>query len=148
MTKQKSDKPARFVLSTLLLLALPLTGCSQEPRSIGAPEMLARVMDAETGEPVVGAAVEVTVHVEKPTSSIEHTDSKIIYSHITIVRADGRFMVPAWGPVDIPSGWHLVQDDPGIKITKEGYGFTIFSNAEWNHPPKKDASGTTILGAA
>lgn len=104
-------------------------------------------MDAETGDPVVGATAEVRVHIERPTSNIEHMDSRVIYSYQTTVGADGRFTLPAWGPIDIPDGWHLFEDDPEIVLKKEGYGFTTFGNDEWKHHPKKDAAGATILEA-
>ena len=90
------------------------------PTVTRAPNMTARLVDGMTGEPISDARVEVLNTIE-PSFSMCGGECKALHSYHTITDRDGYFVVPAWGPETVPSGWTNDPLGPWVKFVKDGY---------------------------
>ena len=116
----------KYVTIYALLLALPLQGCVT---AYSAKAIEARVIDADTHQPVEGANVVAHWVLHFGLEGGQQTDLMLIEA---VTDKDGRFYFPAWGPQSIPSRlpWdaRMKNRDPAIIIFKPGYQWVGLSN--------------------
>lgn len=114
----------RSVLAPLALVVLLAPSCWTMPtRVVHTPEIAGRVIDHETGEPVVGA--EVFVSRFAATNYVGHSGASVFYgTRWTTTDEQGRFAFPAEDtpvPPDIQR-WEQFSDEPGVVVIHPGYG--------------------------
>ena len=103
----------------LALLATSLTACAT---SYSAKPMTAKVVDADTGEPLEGVNVVAHWMMEDPVAARGQGDLELMEA---VTDRNGEFRFPGWGPKAIPSdtypGTRLTNQDPAIIFFKSGY---------------------------
>src|SRR5258706_11496207 len=118
-----------------MLFAMPLfSACAAVPLTYSADSLEARVVDAETKQPISGAVVVATwvlVGGEHPG----RTEALVVKEAIT--DADGKFQFPAWGPVLRPESGVLDVLDPEMVIVKAGYLLGVANNYGDGSPGKR-----------
>ena len=90
-----------------------------------------RIVDAETGAPVAGAVVIGYHELVKPFGLEAPIIAGKLHVAEAVTDADGRYHLPAWGPVPRPDKSYLRRDEPILMIYREGY--RLFTNAGY-HP--------------
>lgn len=109
--------------------------------SYSALPITAKVVDAQTGQPLSGANVVVSWGVV----SVTGRSAGIMALDEALTDADGSFHIAGWGPKAIssqlPRGSRMVGDSPEILVFKSGYKLVAFHN--YNTPDRiKDPSYT------
>ena len=96
------------------MIAFPTT-----PVHYKCPEISSVVIDSFTGKPVENATVAIRWSALRPR---DWHGSHIMDIHAVTVTTgkDGRFVVPAWGPVTTDRAWRLYDWDPDVSVTKNG----------------------------
>ncbi|MDQ3267961.1 MAG: carboxypeptidase-like regulatory domain-containing protein [Pseudomonadota bacterium] len=116
----------KFFPIFILILALPIQGCAT---AYSAKEIEARVIDADTKQPLEGVNVVAQWTLEGGMEGGVLTSLMLMES---VSDKNGRFYFPAWGPKPIPSGlpWNarLKNEDPGMVMFKSGYELKGLSN--------------------
>ena len=138
----------RFVIAIMIVGAIAWMAYTtmRGPTAASAPTVVARLIDGDTGQPVAGAKVKYTATIEKP-HAYHGYDDKIFYAYETVTDADGRFVVPAWGPKPIPHGWYGHNSSPWVEIEKESYN-SSFKKYTSGTPWQMDRFGMAIISAA
>jgi hypothetical protein len=112
----------------LIFVGLSLPGCTR----YSAAPIVARVVDAETGQPVVGANVLVTWELENHFGGLEERGRGLMTQLEAVTDTEGRFRIPAWGPQIIPVREPpfsmLSPSQPAIRVFKSGYAITVVQN--------------------
>ena len=127
-TKRRLAIAAAVVAAAYALLHL----CA--PFYVGGRTLTARVVDSESGEPVIGALVEVAVYVDKPYF-LHGSEIRQVFKHSTHTDENGRFSIPAWGPVPVERGWRYGHLGPSLSISKEGYSAGEFGRSRGRGDP-------------
>lgn len=124
----------KFTTQWLLVIGtmLPLTACATGyPSHYSAEAIAAKVIDAETKQPLEGVIVTANwqllggIEGTYPVGQMQLLE--------TLTGPDGVFRFPAWGPLKRPQG-HLLNDDPQLLLFKPGYEYRRLSNwleASW-----------------
>ena len=112
----------------LALLATSLTACAT---SYSAKPMTAKVVDADTGEPLEGVNVVAHWMMEDPVAARGQGDLELMEA---VTDRNGEFRFPGWGPKAIPSdtypGTRLTNQDPAIIFFKSGYrSFAVINDS-------------------
>ncbi len=112
------------VLAPLALVVLLAPSCWTMPtRVVYTPEIAGRVIDHETGKPVIGA--EVFVSRFAATNYVGHSGASVFYgTRWTTTDERGHFAFPAEDtpvPPDIQR-WEQFSDEPGIVVIHPDYG--------------------------
>lgn len=124
----------RSMLSIVLGLELLLTGCSAaRPLTYRAAAIQGRIVDAETGQPVEGAAVvavwEIDVIKGNPfVALVERSERLHILEAVT--DATGAYTIPAWGPTLLSPRAQVSRYEPQLYIFKRGYHTKRLNNHE------------------
>lgn len=118
--------PSKFnVFLSIAVFAL-LQGCAT---TYSAQSIEARVIDAETREPLAGVNVVAHWVLSFGVEGGLQTDMKLME---TVTDKEGKFYFPAWGPEPIPAGlpWEarMKNQDPEIILFKSGYMWRALSN--------------------
>lgn len=112
----------------LLMLALVglATGCVLAPPFYWAREIRGRVVDADTGEAIEGAVV--VADWKLYGGGMGHGGYRnSLRKDETLTDADGRFALPAWGPLRRPS-YEILDDAPHIVIFRRTYEIATLRN--------------------
>jgi hypothetical protein len=83
-------------------------------------EVRARVVDADTGQPIEGAAVISRTELFRPGPGHGGTDGLLVRRD-AVTAADGSFVLRSWGPRFRGPFTYLEGGDPNITIFKAGY---------------------------
>ena len=133
-----------------LVLELSLAGCSlARPLTHSANTIQGRVMDAETGKPVVGAAVVATWTMYVWVGVPPYVDSrpKRLYVIETVTDTTGVYTIPSWGPSLLPLTAEVSRGSPQLRVFKRGYRPHSVSN-KWagrkHGGPTSDWDGKVI----
>jgi hypothetical protein len=94
-----------------------------------AKPITARIVDANTGQPIAGANVVAAWILEDPTSGNSQGDLQLMED---VTDGTGEFHLPGWGRKPVPPRTRLTNEDPRIIVFKAGY----FPSAVYNdsHP--------------
>lgn len=117
------------LLLVLALLPLQACGTMQSAESIEA-----RVVDDKTGEPIKGMVVVAHWQLERkyaiPPGVVGYDPRGPLQLQImeTVTDQDGHFYFPAWGPLPVPPGAYLMDEDPAIVMFKPGHEFYSTTN--------------------
>lgn len=86
-----------------------------------AQEIRGRTIDAATGDPVAGVIV--VAQWEPFQRGIGHAPGhrEVLHVYETLTGADGRYVIPAWGPKPLPFGATMEEVDPALLFFKPGY---------------------------
>lgn len=115
--------------AVLLCLTIAQPACSL-PRTYSADRIDARVIDAETEQPLEGVIV--VAHWELRSTGYNPGGSVPVGQMMTmeaITDKEGRFHFPAWGPLIAWKG-QMHDDDPQLIFFKSGYTRLILSNED------------------
>lgn len=114
-------KAYAYIFATLLLS--PLWGCAIQ---YSAEPITARVVDAETKQPIEGVNIVAHWQLEGGLEGGNNVGQMMVMEAVT--DANGKFSFPAWGPKEMPIGlpWYhanarLKNMDPEILLFKSGY---------------------------
>lgn len=108
------------------LLGLALAQCAWAPPLYWGKTIRGRVVDRKTGQPIDGAVVIADWKLYGGgVGHGGHRDSLFVQD--TATGADGRFELPAWGPVRRPS-YRILDRAPWLIVFKSGY----VHRALWN----------------
>ncbi len=135
----------RTVWMLLLALSVP-PACTSSPVYY-AEAIEARVVDAETKQPIVGVVVTANWELEKGTLGGNVPVSQLVVME-AVSGQDGKFILPAWGSKLALLG-HLVNKDPQLLLFKSGYEYRRLLNeftVPYNQGPhrRSDWNGKTI----
>lgn len=118
-----------FLLVVALLVLLPARALP--PASYAGAEINGRVVDAAGGQPLAGAVVVATWWVYRFNAPLANDGVLCFYVAEAVSDAQGRYRIPAWGPIPRPSGSQmdpLGGDDPILQAFKPGYEPEGFQN--------------------
>jgi hypothetical protein len=121
------------------------------PSEYYSKEIRARIVDADTGQPLEGVVVAKWVLSGgiKPPIDLEVLEA--------VTDKDGWFYIPGWGPKKRPVLRYLENRDPELLIFKSGYKYNNFWNArkefykDWKVKPQEmdsDELNNTISGVS
>jgi hypothetical protein len=113
-------------MPSLLLFTVMLSSCVLAPPVYWAGVIHARVMDADTGQPVEGAVV--VADWKLYGGGIGHGGHhKSLFVEETVTDANGEFTFGKWGPKQRPA--HAVLNTaPWLLVFKSGYQHRLLSN--------------------
>jgi hypothetical protein len=116
-----------------LCIAAALNGSPFGPKRYGGAEATFRVVDDQR-QPIAGAIVLMAWSFVEPNGHSERV------FHVVEAESDsaGDVRVPAWGPLDTPSGTRMKNNTPDIRIFKPGHlvFFGLNTTAEtWESAP-------------
>ena len=107
------------------------------PAAYSGAEIAGRIVDKETGEPVEGAVVVASWQVYRvemtrlKLSTVPKTN-KLFYIAEALSDAQGRYVIPAWGPIERTGEWRISPYfDPVLAIFKPGYDPEYRNNVAW-----------------
>lgn len=113
---------SQFVIAIMLP---PLAACAA-PLTYSAEPIEARVIDADTKQPIEGVVVTANWQLEEGTFGGNVQAGQLMVLE-AVTDKDGVFRFPAWGPKKAAKG-HLVSDDPQLLLFKSGYEYRRLSN--------------------
>lgn len=127
-----------------------------EPDTYSSEEIRGRVVDAASGDPIAGAVVVANWNISRTNLSIisgllaADTREKLFQVFESVTDSDGRYVIPAWGPVERPVSWAIASPyDPNIAIFKPGYDPEYRLNHAWESEiqtgPPLNQKGVAIL---
>jgi hypothetical protein len=112
----------------LLLLAVSLlsllAGCS----TLSAAPVMARVVDADTGQPLAGVAVAAYWELHKGSLFGHSPGCGAIDMEGAVTDANGEFHIPGWGPITVYGSCDMRDDNPSLILFKPGYDFAGMNN--------------------
>lgn len=98
------------------------------PDTYSGAEIKGRIVDAETGEPIEGAVVVAGWQISKTIITPDFPffwttrRSRVVHVAESLSDHEGRYVVPAWGPIERPVDWRREGSfDPQLAIFKPGY---------------------------
>src|SRR5574340_764993 len=107
------------LLVILSLIGLALSGCMSDHVTVSADPVYARVVDADTGKPLLGVAVVAYWELYKggiagggPCAAANVEEA--------VTDENGRFRLPGWGPITGPCGV-MRNGNPLLYFFKPGY---------------------------
>lgn len=109
------------ILLAGVLLSAPATATTYSAEAIEA-----RVVDAETNQPLEGVIIVAHWELERKVGDYGHSGTdprgplqlKVMEA---VTDYSGHFAFPAWGPLNAPFGAYLEGSDPAIVMFKPGY---------------------------
>lgn len=108
--------------ATLALLVLSTTGCAVMGLSnLSADPIDARVIDADTGQPIEGVVAVAYWELNKGSLAGDSLPCGSANVEEAVTDKDGRFHLPAWGPIKNPCGGVMEEYEPTIYLFKPGY---------------------------
>lgn len=112
----------------LLLAALSsLTACATDyPATYSAQPIQAKVIDAETRQPLAGVIVTANWKLTSGNAGGSTPVGQMMVLE-TATDKDGVFRFPAWGPLKRKAGFLLI-DDPQLLLFKSGYDYRRLNN--------------------
>lgn len=135
----------------LLSMALSLSACvTVYPPPYSAEPIKARVVDADTKQPLEGVVVTADWELRGSVGALPLGGSSYAGELMVMEAVTGRngmFHFPAWGPIRQDKGW-LQNHDPRLILFKSGYRHVVLTNkfrpqaeaqleplrrSEWNH---------------
>lgn len=128
----------------LLLLAISLSGCAI---IYSAEPIAARVVDAETKQPIESVIVTANWQLEEGTMG-----GNVLVGQLMVMEAvtnkEGKFAFPSWGP-KLAISSHLVNRDPQLLLFKSGYEYrelvnTFVTNYNKGSLRRSEWNGKTI----
>ncbi len=117
-----------LIVFLLLIALLPTLSCAEEDKVFRGP-WKGRVIDAETKQPIEGAAVVAVRHKSKASPAGQLTS--FLEAKETLTDKNGYFIIPAYKPINIPLFREI--RIPKFTIFKPGYGPFPW----WQVTPKK-----------
>ena len=110
----------KFIVQYLMILisTLPLAACAM-PLTYSAEPMQARVIDADTKQPLAGVIVTANWQLEKGTPGGNIQAGQLMVME-AVTDQDGKFAFPGWGPKTVWKGF-LVNEDPQLLLFKPSY---------------------------
>lgn len=116
-----------LILSALwVVFCLPLTACALGSLKYSAEPIEARVVDAETKQPLEGVIITANWQLEEGTFGGNVQTGQLNVMETTTDK-EGRFRFHGWGPLKVEKG-HLVNRDPQLILFKSGYEYLRLVN--------------------
>ncbi len=115
-------KPLFFMVLGMALAGFAVSARA-DPAMYAAKEIRGRVVDAVSGEPLAGATVVAQWELVREVipGVINKSYGDVLKTIEVVTDKDGRYTIPAWGPVARPAFFHLEHRDPAIEILLPGY---------------------------
>lgn len=106
-----------YVIGSVTVLVLILIHLLAGPVYYRSPAIAARVIDAESGQPIAGATVRAEWRLRATATLEESREAGTLHAATAIAGADGSFLLPAWrAKLRPPLRW-LAREDPRLTIT-------------------------------
>jgi hypothetical protein len=122
----------------LIAVGLSSSVCRAQSLVYSSKELHGQVVETETGQSVEGAVV-VASWLLSPTIWGHEQYHKRLHIVETVTDAEGRFVIPAWGPKLLPPLTALDETNPRLAVFKSEYRPKFLSN--------KNKQTTTTLDA-
>jgi len=116
-------KGCRLLMVMVLFLTLPACAGSL---TYSAEAIEARVIDADTKQPLEGVVVTANWQLEQGTVGGNVPVGQLMVME-TVTDKEGRFSFSAWGPKTARESF-LVNDDPQLLLFKSGYDYQRLNN--------------------
>ena len=100
-------------------------GCS----TLSAAPVTARVVDADTGKPLVGVAIEAYWELHEGSLFGHSSGCGAIYVEGAVTDSNGEFHIPGWGPITVYGSCDMRGDNPSLILFKPGYDYQGLNNA-------------------
>lgn len=115
--------PGRLIVSMFLALGLANVPARAEPAAYAAREVRGTVVDEQTGEPLEGVVVVAQWElVREVIPGLRDTaPGERLRIEEAVTGHDGRYAIPAWGPLPRPAFTRLEHRDPQLSFFKAGY---------------------------
>jgi hypothetical protein len=109
------------LLQTLAMAAVLASSSACGALSHAAKEVHGRVVDDATGSPLPGVIVvgQWQPYYVGPVHAPGHRG--VLHVAETVTDAQGRYVIPAWGPKPLPPGAEIRHADPALSFFKPGY---------------------------
>jgi hypothetical protein len=122
----------RYFLGALFLLTSIQPGFAGLPDTYAGAAIGGRIVDGATGKPIEGAVV-VASWIVSPTYYFHApTKFKVIHLVEAVSDTNGNYSIPAWGPIERPSGWEKFRaSDPSLGVFKPGFEPVFLENIAW-----------------
>ncbi|KAF0145682.1 MAG: hypothetical protein FD156_657 [Nitrospirae bacterium] len=107
---------------------------SKLPDEYSFTEIKGTVIDAETKKPIEGVVVVALWKINwlgRPGVYYEGGTAKVIHAEEAVTDKNGKYTIPAWGPIKRPKEWAFNGADPSIEFFKPGYSGERLSNYFW-----------------
>jgi hypothetical protein len=104
----------------LIAVGLSSSVCRAQSLTYSSKELHGQVVETETGQPVEGAVV-VASWLLSPTMWGHEQYHKRLHIVETVTDAEGRFVIPAWGPKLLPPLTELDETNPRLAVFKSSY---------------------------
>jgi hypothetical protein len=122
----------------LIAVGLSSSVCRAQSLTYSSKELHGQVVETETGQPVEGAVV-VASWLLSPTMWGHEQYHKRLHIVETVTDAEGRFVIPAWGPKLLPPLTELDETNPRLVVFKSSYKPAWRPNATLPSGPVLDA---------
>lgn len=137
---------ALYVFLVLTVTSLPACAADEYPATYAAEAIEARVVDADTKQPLEGVIV--TANWELVGGFEGNTPVGQMKVLETVTGKDGKFTFPAWGPEPRKKGY-LRNRDPQLLLFKPGYEYQRHTNEVSSKPNmaslrRSDWNGKTV----
>lgn len=124
-----------FVAALFLTLSACISTFAETPLTYSGAEIKGRIVDAETGAPIEGAVVVAfwTMYHQTLVNmyAMGSARRRVFNVEETISGREGRYTIPAWGPLYRPIGWQIDgRDDPYLFVFKPGHDAEGLSNLQ------------------
>lgn len=96
---------------------------SKLPDEYSFTEIKGTVIDAETKKPIEGVVVVALWKINwrgRPGIYYEGGTAKVIHAEEAVTDKDGKYTIPAWGPIKRPKEWAFEGADPSIEFLSLG----------------------------
>lgn len=113
-----------IALTSLCLFAGALPACASLMYT--AEPMEARIIDADTKQPLEGAVVVAHWQLERGSVGGSYPAGQLMVME-TVTDKDGKFNFPGFGPKPAITS-HLVHKDPALILFKSGYHYRVLTN--------------------
>jgi hypothetical protein len=119
----------KFIATIFAVCLLPLlAGCS----TLSAEPVTARVVDADTGQPLAGVAVAAYWELHEGSLWGHSPGCGALEMEGAVTDAGGEFHLPGWGPVTVYGSCDMRGDNPSLILFKPGYHYKGMNNVPLN----------------
>ena len=117
------------ILSTTIMLTILLLVVIRYPWYYSGGRIVGKVVDKNTGEPVVGAVAVLEFSVFR--YKLHGTREKVLYIAESVTDKYGRYIFEEWGPVLRPFGYRPQSNkEPAVFVFKQGYKKSVAYNVD------------------
>lgn len=120
-------------LGTAFLGIVFCSACQQPSAAqLSAESVAARVVDADTGQPLVGVAIMAYWELHQGSFTGHALPCGAVDIEEAVTDEKGDFRIPGWGPVTLSSSCDMRDENPSLILFKSGYSERGLNNNPMN----------------